>query len=401
MPLTALFVARAAAGRATVGKYYDGDGLVMQVKPSGACAWVFRYDRDRRRHEIGLGAVKDVGLKEARDKAADYRRTLASGSDPLRAKRLNGHRTAGPTFCDVAEDYLASHSAGWRNAKHRRQWRDTLALAYPVIGHVAPADITATDIIAILKPIWHKIPATASRLRGRLQKVLAAAAARGLRSGPNPASWAGHLDAVFPRVGVLHPTEHHPALPVADMPKVVAKLKGTMADDDIAAAAVLFQILTSCRPGEARGLRWEEIDRANALWLLPAARHKTGKAWRCPLSRPTLALLDRMARLRVPGDPSAVLVFPGRKSGQPVSLTAMHRRFHTAGAKAATGEPATIHGNRSSFTDWAHTKSTAKTGAIDHQLGHGPRGTRAAYWRDDHLTARVPLMAEWAAYCHG
>jgi integrase len=219
---------------------------------------------------------------------------------------------------------------------------------------------------------------------------------QGLRSGPNPAAWGGNLDALFPRIGKLRPTVHHPALSVVDMPGVVAKLKAMVTDDDVAAAAVLFQALTSCRPGEARGLRWEEIDRANALWLLPANRHKTSKPWRCPLPKPVLSLLDRLARLIVPGDPSAALVFPGRKSGQPVSLTAMQRRFHEAGAKAAT-----LHGNRSVFADFCHTKTNAKKTAIDHQLGHGPRGTTAAYWRDDMLAARAPLMTRWAAYCHG
>ena len=183
MALTALFVARAAAGRASPGRHYDGNGLVMQVKETGAASWLFRYDRNRRRHEVGLGAVKSVGLKEAREKAVDYRRTLASGSDPLRAKRLNGHRTSGPTFLDVAEEYMAAHGKGWRNAKHRRQWKDTLALAYPTIGHLAPADITAADVIAILKPLWERTPATASRLRGRLQKVRQRRRRKGCASG--------------------------------------------------------------------------------------------------------------------------------------------------------------------------------------------------------------------------
>ena len=244
-----------------------------------------------------------------------------------------------------------------------------------------------------MSPIWTKTPATASRLRGRLQKVLAAAAAQGLREGPNPAAWSGHLDAVFPRVSKLRRVTHHAAVPVAAMPKVAARLAAVGAAGDVAASAALFQILCACRPGEARGLRWEEIDLEAAIWKLPAARHKTSKPWRCPLSRQALAILKRMAALRISGEP---LVFPGRKIGRPVSLSGMRNQLWAAG-----GTGATLHGSRSTFSDFSHERTDAKKTVIDHALGHGPTGTTAAYWRSDMLADRAKLMRAWGDYCHG
>ena len=197
--LNALAVAR----QTKPGRYGDGGGLYLQVGPSGSRCWVFRFMRDGRAREMGLGPVHTVPLALAREKAAQCRRMLLDGSDPLAQRQ--GERTArraaeakAVTFATAAERFISAHRAGWRNAKHAEQWAVTLTTyAFPVLGDLPVASIETAHVLRVLEPLWTQRTETASRLRGRIEKVLDWATARGFRQGENPARWRGHLDHLY------------------------------------------------------------------------------------------------------------------------------------------------------------------------------------------------------------
>jgi integrase len=314
---------------AAPGRYGDGDGLYLLVKPPrkpdapATAFWVFRYTRAGKMREIGLGRARganSVPLSEARDKAGELHRAVRDGRDPLmdreaaeaaaKAEAAETVRRA-VTFREVAEAYIASHKAGWGNAKHAAQWESTLtAYAYPHIGALPVADVATADVLGALQPIWQAKPETATRLRGRIEAVLTAATVKGLRTGENPARWRGHLAELLPARSKVAPVEHHAALPFAELPAFFLRLQ---AADGLGARALELAILTASRTNEVLGATWQEIDLHAGLWTIPAARMKARREHRVPLSAPAVALLRKLATLRE-GD----LVFAGHRKGEPV-----------------------------------------------------------------------------------
>jgi integrase len=288
------------------GRHSDGGGLYLVIEPRAGSdggkhpskRWVFIYrrKRDGRQSEMGLGGFADVSLAEARDRAADARKHLAAGRDPIGERRAadaaQRHVAAPRTFGAVAADLMSSKSPGWRNAKHRAQWRMTLDVYAGPLRDKAVDEIATEDVLAVLMPIWATKPETASRTRGRIEAVIDAARVRGLiQAGTaNPARWRGHLDHLLPKRGKLS-RGHHAALPWEDLPAFMLELRERPAS---AARALEWCILTAARIGEALGTRWREIDRAAGVWECPAERMKAGKAHRVPLSPTALAVLDRM-----------------------------------------------------------------------------------------------------------
>ena len=223
---------RGVQAKKVKGLYADGSGLYLQVSTSGSKSWVFRFKRAGKARDMGLGGFPAVALEKARQKAREARELLDLGKDPIEARdavraqeRLAAaHAT---TFRDCAEQLVASHEAGWRNAKHRQQWRNTLAdYAYPVLGSLPVADVDTGLVLRVLEPIWGTKTETASRVRGRIEAVLSWAKARGMRTGENPAQWRGHLDMLLPKRSKVQRVEHHPALPYRDLPTFIARLRG-------------------------------------------------------------------------------------------------------------------------------------------------------------------------------
>lgn len=368
------------------GRYGDGGGLYLVVGPSGAKKWVFRFTRGGRPTEAGLGPVIAVSLARAREKAAEARAMVADGVNPIEAKREQRQLSRRvPTFGEVADALIDAKETEWRNAKHRAQWRMTLA-EYAAPLRSKPVDqITTEDILAVLKPLWTAKPETASRLRGRIEAVLDAAKAKGHRSGENPAAWRGHLSHLLPKRGKLT-RGHHAAMAYAELPPFVARLRET---ETVTALALEFIVVTTVRAGEALGARWPEIDFAEKVWTIPASRMKAGREHRVPLCDRALVILQKLCAAR-----SGDFVFPGRDRGKSVSsaaLTALMRRLD-AGA-------ATIHGFRSAFRDWAgnetHFPREVAEAALSHVIGDK---AEQAYRRGDALEKRRAMMAAWAAY---
>ncbi|HEY1244597.1 MAG TPA: integrase arm-type DNA-binding domain-containing protein [Hyphomicrobiaceae bacterium] len=377
------------------GMHGDGAGLYLQVTATGR-SWIFRYQLDGRRREMGLGSLDNVGLAAARQAAQDARSVLAGGQDPIEARKASraAQRSAeaqAVTFEEAAEAYIAANEAAWRNPKHRAQWRATLkAYAFPVLGKLAVGAIDTGLVLKVLEPIWQKKPETASRVRGRIETVLAAATARGQRTGPNPAQWRNHLDQLLPARSKVRRVRHQPALPYPQVPALMKQLAG-LNRQSVSVSALRFCILTAARTGEVIGMQWPEVDRKARLWTVPGERMKAGREHRVPLSPAAAAIVERMAKVRV-----SAYVFPGWREKQPLSDMAMLECLR--GLRPGF----TVHGFRSSFRDWAAERTSFPNIVAEAALAHVVADkTEAAYRRGELLDKRRKLMDAWARFCTG
>ncbi len=382
--LTALQVKTAGPGR-----HADGGGLYLDRDDDGRSRWFFMWKRDGRRREMGLGPTgKDgVTLAQARDAATKARALVAEGADPIearKAKPLEVVRT--PTFGEVADALVSDLSPQWRNEKHRAQWAMTLKVYAAPLRSLAVDQVGTADVLQILKPIWTSKPETASRLRGRIERVLDAARARGNRSGENPARWRGHLDHLLPARQKLS-RGHHAAMPYDDVPAFVERLRERKA---VSAAALEFLILTAGRSGEVLGALWSEVNLEAKTWSIPASRMKAGREHRVALSERTLELLHEVQALR-----SGEHVFPGLGGNGSLSSMALEMTMR----RMKVGHY-TVHGFRSSFRDWVGEATDfpreVAEAALAHTVGDA---TERAYRRGDALEKRRWLMEAWANYC--
>jgi integrase len=375
------------------GLINDGGGLYLKIDDGGSKSWVLRYKLGGRSHKLGLGPVHTVGLALARDKAADARRLLLDGGDPISEKRrakaaarLQDARSI--TFDEVAATYIAAHRAGWRSSKHIKEWSTTLARhASPTFGRLAVQDIDTGLILRALEKVWRTNPETASRVRGRIESVLDYARARGYREGENPARWRGNLDHLLPLASKVKTKTHFAAMPHTEVSGLMAQLAARL---EVTSAALAFTISTSVRSGEVLGAQWSEIDLDARLWTIPGSRMKSGREHRVPLSDAAIAILKRMQATR-----NSDFVFPGAKKNKGLSVTGMSVLLcRTLGYRDAT-----VHGMRSAFRDWASEQTNYPREVCEAALAHvvGDK-VEAAYRRTDLLDRRRRLMAEWARY---
>lgn len=387
--LSALKVDRAKKA----GYYSDGGGLYLQVTESGAKSWLFRFMLAGRAREMGLGPLHTVSLAEARIKAADCRKQLLEGIDPIEARK--SVRDAAKlavaksiTFQKCADAYVEAHRAGWKSAKHAEQWENTLATyAFPVFGSLPVASVDTALVMKCLEAIWASKAETASRLRGRIESVLDWAAVRGYRQGENPARWKGHLDKLLPARSKIAKVEHHAALPYTE---IGAFMKALREQEGYAPRGLEFAILTATRTSETLNATWGEFDRKAGIWTIPAERMKAGKEHRVPLSARALEILKAMREVKQNN-----YVFPGARVNRPLSNMA----FLMALRRMGRGD-LTAHGFRSTFRDWA-AEMTAYPGevaemALAHTVGDK---TEAAYRRGDLFEKRRRIMEDWATYC--
>ena len=391
--LTALKVEKAKER----GMYADGGGLYLRVTPEGTKNWVLRYMLDRKPHWMGLGPFPLYSLQEARARALDARRKRHEGIDPIEARRAERTRqrldaAKAITFKQCAETYIASHSAGWRNEKHRYQWKATLKdYAYPAIGDLPVQAADTALVLKVLEPIWTAKAETAGRVRQRIESVLDWAKVRGYRDGENPARWRGHLDKLLPARSRVREVEHLAALPYAKMPDFLTTLR---AREAIAARALEFLILTAARTGEVIGARWNEIDLLDKLWTIPASRMKAHREHRVPLSPRALAILEEI-QAACQGVASDGFVFLGPKPGTPLSnmaLLMLLRRMEL--------DELTVHGFRSTFRDWAAERTNYPNHVVEMALAHAVADkVEAAYRRGDLFEKRRRLMQQWATFC--
>lgn len=378
------------------GTYEDGEGLRLVVKASGKKSWVLRFQLAGKRREMGLGGFPDVTLKEARSKAVDQRKLLQQKIDPLTerdATRLalqkaeQAQKAKAITFKSVTLDYIAAHRAGWKNAKHAQQWENTLTTyAFPILESLNTEDVTTEHVLQVLTPIWQSKSETASRVRNRIEMVLDAAKARGLREGENPARWRGHLDKLLPPRSKVKVVVHHPALPWAEMP---AFMKEIVKHDDLSYKAMQLTILTACRTNEILGATWAEFDLDKNVWKIPPHRMKAAKEHRVPLSDAALSLLNGLAKVR-----SDFYVFPGAREGKPLSNMSMLMAL-----RRMKREDLTMHGFRSTFRDWAAESTNYPREVCEQALAHVRQDkAEAAYFRGDLFDKRRAMMDDWAKF---
>ena len=375
--------AAAKSDRLKAGRHSDGGGLYLNVSRVGTKSWLFMWTPSGgKRKEMGLGAYPVVSLAKARAKASDCRIAVADGRDPLDDKR----REAEPTFGECADLYIDSIKSEWRNVKHAAQWKTTLAAHCQSIRGKPVSQVATDNVLGVLSPIWQTKSETASRLRGRIERVLDFAKAKGWRSGENPALWRGHLKNILPKRRKL--TRGHMAAMPFD--KVPAFLVDVRASEAMSARALEFTTLNASRTGEVLGARWGEFNFDKEIWVVPSERMKAGIAHAVPLSKQAMALLRRLHEAKI-----SEFVFPGEKLGRPLSGMAMEMLLRRLKVTDAT-----VHGFRSSFRDWAGDKTTfpreLAEAALAHKVGDE---TEQAYRRSTAIEKRRKLMQAWADFC--
>jgi integrase len=378
------------------GKYACGliRGLNLQVSESGAKSWLLIYELNGRRHEMGLGSVRDFKLHEARERARLARQLLADGRDPLAEKRAAKAAAAAAqarklTFAEAAQRWLDQNESQWRNQKHRESFLGTLrTYAFPAIGNIDVAAIEIPDVLRVLEPIWKTTTITADRVRSRIERVLDYAMVRGHRPpGINPAKWPGVLDQVLPPPRKVAPIAHHAAMDYRQVPAFMARLRQ---EQGPAARVLEFLILTSARTSEVTGATWDEIDLDGKVWIVPAHRMKGGREHRVPLADAAVDLLRKLPR-----EVDNPFVFVGRR-GAGLSREAAPSVMERLGLNGKV----TIHGFRSSFRDWAGETTSFAHDICEAALSHvrGDHSVRA-YARGDLFLKRRKLMESWAKFC--
>lgn len=386
--------AKKVASIKSPGMYAVGgvDGLYLQIAGGGR-SWILRYKFGERRRDLGIGSTGDYSLSEAREAARKYRKQVAEGIDPIDARQAKKaaakvDAAKAVSFQQCAERYITAHQAGWRSAKHRQQWDNTLAqYAFPMLGNLPVAAVDTTLVVQVIEPLWATKAETASRLRGRIESILDWAKVRGYRQGENPARWRGHLDKMLPKKAKVRPVVHHAALPYAEIAAFVTALRQ---QESVAARVFEFMILTATRSGEARGARWDEIDLKAGLWTIPGARMKAGKEHRVPLSDAAMAIVEQMAAIRCND-----FVFAGMRPN-----TCVAERTIPALLERMSRRDLTAHGFRSTFSDWVAERtafpSEVREMALAHSVGSA---VEQAYRRSDLFEKRRQLAEAWARYC--
>ena len=369
------------------GRHTDDQtkGLHLWVKNTGQKYWNFRYTLNAKRETISLGAYPEVSLKLARQRAVEVRSKVNQGVCPLSEKKSANkpkNEVLSPKFHEFALKYIETMRPKWRNPKHAEQWVSTVQqYAFPVIGEMRLNNIDTPHIMEILTPIWLTKSETASRLRGRIERILSASITSKHRLQPNPAIWKGHLENLLPAHQASQ--AHHEALAYEEIPEFMMKLRNA---DGISALALEFTILNANRTGEVLLGKRAEID--GNVWTIPSGRMKANREHQVPICNRSLEILAVAQYL----DPESEYLFS--RNGKPLSnmsMLMMVRRMKNG---------LTVHGFRSTFRDWVseeteHSPEVAEM-ALAHAIGNK---VEASYRRGKLLERRRVLMSDWESYC--
>lgn len=365
------------------GMHSDGGGLFLKVR-GGSRSWVFRFTKDGKKREKGLGSVGAVSLAQAREKAAQAREAVAQGLDPIEVTVAPVRAPAGvPTFKEAAESYIKRKQSEWTSPKQPGIWRNSLR------DHAAPLmdlpvdQIEPSDVVATLDPIWTAKPVLASRVRQRIERILSACIVLKQRSAPNPAMWRDGLEHVMSKQ--RHEVRHHAALSAKEAPEAFARLWDKR-DTGQGARGALLVAMTALRSGEIRRLEWSDINVEAGMISIPAARMKARRPHRVPIAPPVAMFLSELPRFT-----KSDLVLPSTRLGvvSDMTLAAAHKR---------AGIDATVHGWRSTFSGWANGAGFRRDlveDALAHQIGSK---VERAYRRVDFAEQRREMMEQWAAF---
>ena len=373
------------------GLHHDGDGLYLQVTVGANGdinkSWILRYMLDGKARKMGLGPLSLVGLAEARERALAARKAARiERVDPIDARAAERTARAAEaaramTFEQCAKAYIEAHEDSWSNARHRKQWPETLeAYVYPALGPLPVSSIDTAIVMKALEPLWHEKQETAARVRARIERVLSWATVRGFRQGENPARWHGHLDQLLARRSKAHGVRHLAAMPYGELPGFMGELRQR---DGVAARALEFCVLTATRTGEVLGAEWSEIE--GDVWIVPGKRTKTRKEHRVPLSSRALEILTGLPR-------NGTRVFEGHTAH--MAMLKVLQRMRRADL--------TVHGFRASMRTWAGEQTGFPHEVCEQALGHTiSNAVERTYQRGDLFKKRRRLMDAWADYCAG
>ncbi len=374
------------------GKYSDGDGLYLQISKWGTKSWIYRYQLNGRRREMGLGSINDLTLAEARKVTRLNRDILLEGRDPKivrDSQKQDMQKRQAWTFDRCAEAYIKAHGPSWKNQKHLKQWESTLAkYASPVLGTIPAEEIDKALIMRVIEPLWLTKNETASRLRGRLERILSWAIVNDYRDYPNPAIWRGNLQELLPARAKVLKTSHHNAMPYSELSIFMPELRQ---NKTMAARALEFTILTALRTKEVLGASWDEIDFQTNIWTIPEDRMKSGREHRVPLSSEAISILNSLNQtggwvFASPTNPHKHL----NHSSMLVFLQGTMKRPRL-----------TVHGFRSTFRDWVAETTNHPREIAEIALAHVNKDkTEAAYQRGDLLEKRRLMMQDYSNFAY-
>lgn len=378
------------------GYYNDGLGLYLRISSTGSKSWVLRYRLNGHSREMGLGSSSFFNVNQARERARAAQRQITDCIDPIDARK-NAHahsqRKSDPDryFMNCAVAFIEVKQQEWRNPKHRTQWINTLQqYAFPIIGKIDVNDITTQHLIKLLQPIWLIKNETATRIRGRIEKVLDWAGALGLRSGENPARWTGHLENLLPAPTKVQTVIHFPSMPYSDVPALFTNLPDYAG---MASQALQLLILCASRTGEVLGARWHEFDFEKNIWTIDGTRMKSGRTHRIPLNTEAVSLLGKLKKLRH-GSQNDFVFHQQSLPTKPLSQMAMSMLMRRLGLAHFT-----VHGFRSSFRTWAGEQTTTPREIVEAALAHvNANKVEAAYLRSDYFDRRRELMQKWEVH---
>ncbi len=365
----------------------DTRGLHLWVKAENQKYWIFRYTIHGKRLDTSLGRFPEINLAEAREKVLKLRRQIINGINPNeaakahRASQLHAQKLS-ITFSKFAEDYIERMSPQWTSKVHEYQWLHTInSFANPIIGNLSLQEITTQHVLEILTPIWTTKHETARRLRGRIEKIIAAATTQGHRTSPNPAAWKGHLDNLLPQIRPN--TKHHEAMHYKDVPAYFQKLAKT---NTITALALQFTILNASRTGEVIYATRNEL--MDDVWTIPAKRMKTKREHHVPLCARSLEIIELARKL----DQHSEYIFSN--NGKSISNMTMLKLIKSH------QNHLTVHGFRSAFRDWVSEETTHSPEVAEMALAHSIQNkVEAAYRRGNLLQRRRQLLMDWEAFC--
>jgi integrase len=365
----------------------DTRGLHLWVKAGHQKYWIFRYSIQGRRFDTSLGRFPEISLAEARDKVLKLRRQIINGINPneaAKARRASQIKVQNfsISFKKFAEDYIERMSPQWSSKVHEQQWRHTInSYVNPLIGSIALEEITTQHILEILTPIWTTKHETAVRLRGRIEKIIAAATSQGLRTSSNPAIWKGHLDNLLPQI--RPETKHHEAMHYKEVPEYFQKLTATKT---LTSLALQFTILNASRTGEVIYAMRNEV--MGDVWVIPAKRMKAKREHHVPLCAKSLAIIEMAQKFDEDGES----IFS--KNGKGISNMTMLKLIKSHQSHL------TVHGFRSTFRDWVSEETTHSPEVAEMALAHSIQNkVEAAYRRGNLLQRRRQLLMDWETYC--
>ena len=373
------------------GRYSDElvKNLHLWVKSSNKKYWIYRYKISNTRKDMCLGAYPRLSHEKARHESILNNSKVSDGTDPMKERKtsrsIQSDTHGIPTFKAFSLKYIEDKRSEWKNAKHETQWINTLeSYAFSIIGNIKINEISTPEVLKVLKPIWTRIPDTANRLRGRIEKILSAATVIGCRDGINPALWQGHLSEVLTKPKKIKPLTHHPAMHYAELPEFIKKLKN---NGSLSGLAMEFTILTAARTSEVLLAKRSEIQ--GDIWIIPSERMKAGKEHHVPLTKIALEIIEVACSM----DKTSEYIFSRKgKTLSNMAMLCLLRRVKPG---------LTVHGFRSTFRDWVSEETSHSSDVAEMALAHTIKNkVESSYRRGNLFGKRKILMQDWQNYCY-